>query len=298
MDTTLEEILAFVQVVDSGNFTAAANALGVSKASVSRRVTLLEQKLGVRLLERTTRTSRLTELGSAYYERVSRALAEIDDAARTVHQLQAVPKGHLRITASADWGPTFAAMLTGFTRRHAGVTVGAELTQRTVDLVAEGFDLAIRAGSLPDSSLIARRIGVNRTQLYASPRYLQEHGTPRHPSDLADHECILLQTRTGREQWDLTGPNGKRAYEVRGALSGNDFVFVRDAALAHAGIARLPHITCLDAMRDRQLVRVLPDYEAGNYPVHVVYPSARFISAKVRVFCEYFAEWWSQLPDG
>lgn len=297
MEASLEEILAFLRVVDTGSFTAAARVMGVSKASVSRRVALLEQKLGARLLERSTRTSRLTELGGVYYERVSRAMSEIDEAAHAVNRLQATPQGRLRITAPVDWGPTFADMLTGFTRLHPGVTVEVVLLQRVVDLVSEGFDLAVRAGSLPDSTLIARRIGVNRSRLFASPDYLARHGTPTTPTALADHECILFRSRTGRDQWTLTSADGERDVDVSGALSGNDFVFVRDAAIAGAGIGRMPRVSCLHAVREGRLVRVLPEHEAGIYPVHLVYPSARFVSTKVRMFCEYAAEWWSQLPD-
>ena len=295
MEASLEEIVAFIRVVDAGSFTAAARVMGVSKASVSRRVAVLENKLGVRLIERSTRTSRLTELGTEYYERISRALSDIDEAAHAVNQLQATPRGHLRITAPVDWGPTFAGMLDGFTQLHPEVTVEVVLLQRVVDLVSEGFDLAVRAGSLPDSALIARRVGFNHSQLFASPDYLAEHGTPTTVAELADHKCILFRSRTGRERWTLTGPEGERVVDVSGSLSGNNFVFVGDAAIAGAGIARMPRMSCLHAVQEGRLVRVLPEHEAGIYPVHLVYPSARFVSTKVRVFCEYATEWWSQL---
>ena len=297
MEPTLEEIDAFLRVVGAGSFTAAATITGVSKASVSRRVALLEQKLGVRLLERSTRTSRLTELGAAYYERASRAVAALDEAAEAVTRQQSEPKGHLRVTAPVDWGPTFGRMLTTFTRRYPAVTVEVILMQRTVDLVSEGFDAAVRAGPLQDSSLIARRIGDTRVRMFASPEYLEEHGTPARPADLADHQCILFRGRGGRARWTLTGPGGDHDVDVRGSLSSNDFVFVLDAAQAGAGIARIPRVTSLEAVRDGRLVRVLSEYEAGRYPVHVIYPSARFVSTKLRVFCDYAAQWWSNLAD-
>ena len=195
MDTIdLNRVRLFVRVVDAGSFTAAARAAGMPKSSVSRSVAGLERDLGVRLIQRTTRRIQPTEAGRAYYESVSRALSGIDQATETVADLKDVPRGTVRITAPADSGHRLlAASLVAFTSQHAEVRVDVSLTQRVIDMVHEGFDLAIRIGRLDDSGLIARRLGSVRAGVFASERYLSRKGRPESVAAIATHECILFR---------------------------------------------------------------------------------------------------------
>ena len=284
----LAEITVFVQVVQAGSFTEAARRLGLPKSTVSRRVSRLEDTLGVRLLQRTTRTLRLTDAGSAFFDRVSRAIADIDEAAHAVTQAQEAPQGELRLTAPVDFGIAYLAeIIREFTELYPEVRVDIELTGRTVDLVAEGFDLALRAGTLQDSSLVASKVGQVENGLYASPDYVERRGKPKKPSDLSEHACILFRARDGARRWQLRGPKGTTEVAVRGPVTSNDFTFLRSSALAGTGIALLPTFICAPDLRAGNLVRLLPSYCSAGGALYVVYPSSRNLSAKVQTFRDF-----------
>jgi DNA-binding transcriptional LysR family regulator len=291
---SLSEIVAFVVVVERGSFSAAALRLGVAKSSISRRVSALEHRLGARLLQRTSRRLTLTEVGLAYHARVSSAMGALRDAAELVQDLHEEPRGHLRVSAPVDLGKAMSRMLLDFVRLHPEVTAEIISTSRKVDLVGEGFDLALRAGEMQDSSLVARYVGDSLPVVVGSPAYLREHGAPIHPDDLSDHAFVLFrgrQTRPGHAQLELHGPGGARSVEVHGALSGDDFGFVRDAVLAGAGLGIVPTLCAIDELWRGELERVLPDWRGRPGPVHVVYPSREFVPAKTRALRDFIIDW-------
>ena len=223
----------FARVVEAGSFTAAARDAGLPKSSVSRAIAALERDLAVRLIHRTTRRLQPTEAGRAYYESVSRALAGIDEATAAVSELQDTPRGTVRLTAPTDLGDRLLPpILVSFAARYPEVRVDVVLTQRFVDLVHEGVDIALRVGRLGDSRLVARPLGPVRAGVFASPRYLERRGVPRTVAVLAEHECVLFQSSSGRAVWRLVGPRGAETVEVRGAISADDHHMVREAAAA------------------------------------------------------------------
>jgi DNA-binding transcriptional LysR family regulator len=285
----LNHVTAFVRVVQDGSFTAAARALGIPKSSVSRSVAQLEHDLGVRLLHRTTRKLHLTDAGTAFHERVARALADIDEATNATSDLQRELRGAVRISAPFDVGVwAIAAIVTRFARRHPGVSVETRLSSRAVDLVSEGFDLAVRAGALRDTSLVARKAGRLDLALYASAKWVARRGAPKNVDDLAKHPCVAFRSDAGTMPWSLRGPNGEEAtVEPRGAISADDISFLKKAVLAGAGIALLPSFLAAREERAKKLVRVLPEWRYEGAALNVVYPSARYVPQRVIAFREY-----------
>jgi DNA-binding transcriptional LysR family regulator len=282
----LPEIAAFVAVVERGGFGAAAATLGVTKSSVSRRVVALERKLGARLLQRTSRQMMLTEVGRAYHGRVAAAMGSLRDASALVGDLQGTPRGHLRITAPVDVGRLVARMMLAFGEQYPEVTSELVLTQRAVDLVGEGFDVALRAGTLRDSSLVGRSVGDSVPILMASPTYLERHGTPTTLAQLAEHRFVLFRAgalRPGVGRLELEAPGESHALEVRGHTSADDFGFVRDLVVEGGGIALLPTLSAFDEIARGALVRVLAPWRGPPGPIWVVYPSRELVPAKTRV---------------
>lgn len=287
----LREVLIFAQVVRSGSFTAAARELGMQKSGVSRRVAALEERLGTRLLQRTTRSLRLTDEGRIYYEHCARALSEIEEAEAALGGLQEEPRGVLRVTAPLSFG-FLGATIGAFIERHPEVQVELVCTDRLVDLVEERFDVAIRAGRLPDTSLIARKLGGLVRHLYASPAYLKRRKAPTRPEDLEEHVCLVFGT--GRPTWQLVSPTRRFSFEPEARLIANDYDLLRDATLEGAGIALLPSAACAEAVREGWLVPLLPEWSAEEMPVQAVYPSTRHLPTRVRAFVDFLQERWAR----
>jgi DNA-binding transcriptional LysR family regulator len=292
----LNHVTAFVRVVQDGSFTAAAKALGLPKSSVSRSVAQLEQDLGVRLLHRTTRKLHLTDAGTAFHNRVSRALADIEEATSAASDLQNELRGPVRITAPVDLGVwAVASIVARFVRRHPDVKVEVRLTSRVVDLVGEGFDLAVRAGPLRDESLIARRVGGLELRLFASSRYVARRGVPRTLAELDDHDCVLLRTDTGTLAWELMRgttdpPETVIVQPKRTAILANDISFLKKAILAGGGIALLPEFFTGREEHSKKLVRILPEWRMPGSNLHVAYPSARYVPQRVIVFRDFLVK--------
>lgn len=285
----LNRVAIFVRVVEERGFTAAAKKLGLPKSSVSRSVALLEQDVGARLLRRSTRNVALTDAGAAFYERAAPALTAMSEAREAVVDLESSMRGPIRITAAVDAGVwMLAPLLAAFQTKHPEASVEVVLTPRVVDMVEEGFDLALRFGTLRESSLVARRLSPMSFELYASRGYLDAHGTPKRVADLAQHACLLFRAPTRRASWTLTGPKGDETVEVRGGLVSDDFSFVAQAARCGAGIALLPSF--IAASTDGALVRVLPKYSQAGAPVHLVYASARHLPHRVAVLRDFLVE--------
>lgn len=273
------DMVLFAAVARAGSFTRAARELGITKQSVSERIARLEQQLGVRLLERTTRSMRLTELGATYYERCAAIATQIDDANAEVQQRQATPTGVLRVSAPVLYGRRFLApVVVDYMARHPQVRVEVVLADRRVDLIAEGIDVAIRIGALDDSSLSARKLGEGHVYVVASPGWLATHGSPM-ASRISTQRCVGVRTH---EVWNVAGVRAR----VEPALVVNDLEVACEAAQAGVGLALLPGLVCRDAVQAGRL-RVLFGPEPATVPgVWAVFPSRQHLSAKVRAFLD------------
>jgi DNA-binding transcriptional LysR family regulator len=283
------DIPLFVRVVETHSFTAAAEALGREKSSVSRAIARLESDLGVRLLQRTTRKLALTDAGQAFYERVRVSVSGVEEAASAVRELGSEPRGVIRATAPPDshiFG--LGDVLAEFVERHPQIQVDMALSARHVDLVAEGFDLAVRAGRLTDSSLVARRIGSTDLALFASPKYLQRRGRPKAIRDLEKHDMVFLKQRG--PAWTLTGLDGPVTVELHGKITGDDMSFLTRAAVGGAGIALLPAIHARGPAERGELELVLPGYSLDGGALHVVLPSSAFIPSRVALLRDFLVE--------
>ena len=288
----LDTMEAFVRVADARSFSEAARRLRLSKSVVSRQVSALETQLGARLFHRTTRSLSLTEIGLAYYERCSRILAEIEEANLSVSNLQAEPRGKLRINAPMSFGVLhLAPMLPRFLERYPQIDIDMAMNDRFVSLVDEGFDVAVRIGKLEDSSLIARYLAPIRVIVCASPTYLKRHGTPNTPADLATHCCLTYSNVASPDEWSFQTLEGKRwPVEVKGCLRVNNGDTLREAALGGAGIVTLPSFIVGRDLQAGTLVSLLSDYVAQDLPLHAVYPHNRHLSPKVRAFVDFLLE--------
>lgn len=277
----------FVRVVQTGSFTRAALSLSTQKAYVSRVITQLEAKLGVRLLERTTRSLSLTEVGREMFERAVGILGAVDDAKRTAQKTQAEPRGVLKLTCGVEFGMIAVnCWIADYLQRYPQVQVQAEFTGRVVDLVHEGFDLAIRVGHLPDSSLAARKLGNLEYGLFASPAYLARRGVPLTPEDLATHDRLAFSGGSQSQAWQLHHGHQKAEVGTAPRLLVNNSFAARDAAAQCLGIAQLPLLVVQEQLAHGTLVTVLPQWKRPDVPVHAVFPSAKYLTPKVRAFID------------
>ncbi|OWJ63579.1 LysR family transcriptional regulator [Inquilinus limosus] len=281
----------FVRVVEEGSFSAAARRLGLTPSAVAKLIGRLEERLGVRLLARSTRSLRPTPEGDLFYEQASRILADIAEAEAGVSGA-AAPRGRLRISASIPFGThCVVPLLPEFRARFPAVTLDVSLTDEVVDILAERTDVAIRHGPLRDSSLQARKLGVSRRVLIAAPSYLERRGVPRTPADLADHDCLTFNYRRSFTDWVLAGPDGPRPMQVTGPLVVNNGETLRQAVLAGMGIGRtaLYHVRSdLDAGR---LVELLPEYDPREMEeIHALFLGRGTMPARVRAFIDFLVE--------
>ncbi|MGG7564620.1 LysR substrate-binding domain-containing protein [Rhodovulum sp. DZ06] len=288
----LNEMQAFVNVVDQGGFTDAARKLGVSKSAISKHVAALEDRLGARLLNRTTRRVSPTEIGLAFYDRAIRVLSEAEDAEAMVTAMQEAPRGELRVSAPVSLGLSrIAPAVPDFLLEYPDISLHMVLDDRFVELVAEGFDMAIRVGDLPDSSLRARRLGDVRTHLAASPDYIARRGMPTSLQDLASHELLHYSNLSSGNFWRLLGPNGnERQIRATGRLTVNNGDALLQAAKGGLGIGMFPDFILGDALETGALVAVLPEACPPPLGIHAVYPPGRFPQPKLRAFIDHLAE--------
>jgi DNA-binding transcriptional LysR family regulator len=292
----LERLAMFVRVAEQGSFTAAARTLGAQKSSVSRMVAQLEAELGVALVRRTTRKVSLTDAGRRYLDGARRALATLEETRAEIMRADREPEGLVRLTAPADIpGPLLAAPLAELARRHPRITLDVMLTNRRVDLIAEGVDLALRAGPIADSSLVVKRVGDDTVELYAAVGYLDRRGRPKRLADLAAHDCVLFRAGPGmRARWTLTGPRGRASIEVRGQLNGDAMQFVADAIEAGAGIGLLPTATAHRMVRLHKIERVLPGYAVTGGSLHLVHAPVRHLPHRVALVRDFL---WKELRE-
>ncbi len=281
----------FVRVVEARSFTGAARKLSTTTSAVSKRVAQLEDRLGVRLLERTTRKVALTEAGTTFYDRCVRILAEVEDAELAVTSLSGEPRGTLRVSAPVIFGEMHVAPLVpDFLARHPHVSLDLSLSDRFVSLLDEGFDLAIRIGQLGDSSLVARRLGRVRVLVCASPSYLAKRGTPKVPMDLVSHNCLRYSLVTSNREWSFRTASGHVSVPVTGNFLSNHGGAMGEAALAGLGIARLPDFIVAAAVKRGALKTVLDDCPSSDGGVFAVHPAGRHPPPKITAFVGFLAD--------
>ena len=295
-----DNMRVFAKVVESSSFTGAAARLGMSASMVSQHVKELEERLAARLLNRTTRKVSPTEVGRAYYERCIRLLADLEETEQAVSDMHAAPRGDLRINATSSFGILqLAPAIADFTTRYPTISAELILTAHLVDLIEEGFDVAVHVGSLPDSSLIARQLASCRLVVCGAPSYFERHGTPRTLADLTAHNCLTV-TGTGTSYyrgWHLTAADGT-AMNISpvGNLRTNSEAVLMVAALAGHGLVCLPTYFVGDLLQSGRLVTVLDDYIVPPLTLRALYPHNRYLSAKVRAFVDFLTARFGQEP--
>lgn len=289
---TLTSMKIFAAVVESGSFSAAADRLDISRAMASKYISHLEEHLGTRLLQRTTRKLTLTETGSAYYERCTQILADITEAEEGAAHLTEAPRGTLRLTVPVSFGLLhMGPLISEFLKRYPDVRIDVLLVDRRVDLIEEGLDLALRIGVLAESGLIAKRLGSDRIAITGAPEYLQRHGVPKTPGDLARHNCLTYSYASAGDEWRLTGGDGSQhTVKVSGSLRASNGDMAKLAALEGVGLIRQPLFLIGADLRAGRLVEVLTDYHSEELGIYAVYPSRKHLSAKVRVFVDFLSD--------
>lgn len=284
------QLAALVRTVDRGSQAAAARELGVTAAMVGRYIQALEDRLGTRLLNRTTARQSLTEAGAAFYARAQGILEQMEEAETSAADRQAEPRGTLRVNAPMSFGTRhLAAAITEFGRGNPRLQVELVLNDRVVDLVEEGYDVAVRIGRLADSGLIARRLSPCRVVACASPGYLERRGWPAAPADLLRHDCLMYAYASHGAAWRFGGEGGEQEVRVSGSLMANNGDALMAAALAGQGIILQPTFIVGEALREGRLLPVLPGWRVADYTMYAVYPSARHLSPKVRRFVDFLA---------
>jgi DNA-binding transcriptional LysR family regulator len=295
----LADIAVFVRVVERGSFTLASQDLELSRAVVSKYISRLEERLATRLLNRTTRRLSLTEAGAALFEASRGAIERIEEAEAAVARFQKAPRGRLRVSAPMSFGILhLGEAVAEFARTHPAITLDMRLDDRYVNLIEEGFDLAIRIGTLTDSSLVARRLAATRTVACASPGYLAEHGAPEAPEDLAAHECLVYSYSATANVWRFTAPDGR---EIPVALTGtfriNNGIVLAEAAAAGCGVVVSPTFYVGPMIRAGRLRQVLAAYELPTLGIYAVYPQTPHIPPKVRAFVDFLVQRFGRKPD-
>lgn len=293
-----DELQVFVAVVETGSFTAAADRLDIAKSAVSRRVSALEERLGVQLLRRSTRRLNLTDTGQSFYEHSARILADLDEAEAAATQEHGELRGTLRVALPLSFGVRhMSEPIARFSLLHPRVSFDLDLNDRRVDLVAEGADLAVRIGRLADSTLIARRLFEARTIVCASPAYLERRGTPATPEDLVDHDCLVYGNLSDPTRWVCTDGEGFRhTVDVHVSMSASSGDFLSAAAAEGLGIALQPTFIAGEAIGRGELVPILNEYAWPVSPAYAVYPPTRHLSYRVREFIDFLAAHFAGMP--
>ena len=294
----LTDIAVFVQVVDSGSFTAAAERLELTRSVVSKYISRLEDRLKVRLLNRTTRRLSLTEAGQIFYERSQFGLGEIEAAEAEVAKLQATPRGRLKINAPMSFGILhIAPAMTDFQRQNPEVQLDINLDDRQIDLVEQGYDVAVRIAELPDSSMVATPLAPCHHVVCASSDYVERHGAPRTPDDLRKHNILSYRYQDSPNEWRFLSPDGRySSVPVTGSIEMNNSLALRQAVLGGAGIMLTPTFIVGKDIAAGRLLKLLPDYRAKEVTIYAVYAGRRHLSPKVRAFIDYMKKRLSDPP--
>ena len=288
----------FLAVIETGSFTGAAEKLGTRSGQASKLISRLETELGVRLLNRTTRSVAPTEAGRAYYDRLKPLVDELDTLDLDIRNISQTPRGRLRLTAPLTFGILeLAPALNAFAGLYPDIELDVTFSDRVVNVVDEGFDLAVRVGRPGDSSLITRRLCAVRIVVVAAPAYLEQHDAPASPSDLAQHACIIDTNFREPNRWPFKGETGEvEMASVDGRIRYSNAEACVQAAELGLGIACVPAFVAGNALRSGKLIRLLPSFETAPYDVHVLYPHSRHLAAKVRLLVDFLAERYRQTP--
>jgi DNA-binding transcriptional LysR family regulator len=291
----VSDLMVFTQAVKAGSLSAAGRELGISLAVASKRLKRLEEQLGVLLLNRSTRQLSLTEPGAEYYECCVRILTELEEGEELVTRGSKEPKGNLKVTVPSAFGRLhIAPLVSEFLVRYPAIKLTLHLTDSLVDIIDQGYDLAVRIGELKDSGLIAKSIGLDRRVVVATPSYLARYGAPRSPLELTTHNALLF---AGKDHWYFSGPSGEKVdVKVSGNLETNNCDALREAIFADLGLALRPLWDVWQDLRDGRLVRLLPEYSPPAYPINAVYPSRRLMPRKTRLFIEQMLRRFGPVP--
>ena len=287
----LNDIVVFTKVAETKSFTGAAEQLGLPKSTVSRKLAQLEERLGVRLVQRTTRKLALTDIGQAYYERCARIVSDVAAAEQLVTDMQATPRGRVRLTAPVDLSTRYlGAIVAEFIAAHPEITIELEASDRIVDLIEEGFDVAVRFGELPESTLIARKLCTIGSILCAAPSYIARRGMPASVDELDDHDRVLFTPHARAQSWVLV--NGDATYDFGrpARFASNNVSAVRDAALAGAGVALVSDFMVSTDIAAGALVEVLPEWRSRAIDVHAVYPARQNLPPRLSLFLDHLAK--------
>lgn len=289
--TDLNDMMVFRTVVEKGSFTGAAHSIGLPKSNISRKISRLEESLGVLLLERSTRSLRLSEIGQIYYEHCVRIHEEMTNASHCVEAMSAIPRGWLKVAASVAVGQSLLAnKIAGFYQNYPEVKVDLQLSNRRIDIIEEGIDLAIRVGASPDSSLISRKLCSVDLHLYASQKYLDEHlktAPLKHPSDLKQHHCLFMSDSSHKQRWQLFEQETQHHIDFEATFISDDFSVIHQQVLNGLGIALLPDYMCEQALKDKKIQRVLDNLVGRSVDIYAVYASRKGVTPKLRVFLDY-----------
>jgi DNA-binding transcriptional LysR family regulator len=286
----MTSISTFVKIAETGGFASAARKLGVSPSTVTTQIHDLEDRLGVRLLNRSTRKVSLTEIGKAYYERCMHILADMDEADTAVQAMHTKPSGVLRLNVSVSIPFFVAPVITEFTSLNPGVKVNMTMSDRIVDLVEEGIDLAITTMPVPNSNLVMRRVGSFRLMVCGSPDYFARHGVPREPDDLVNHNCLKYAFSPWGSEWRFKSPDGQRAIPVSGNMEANSVNALRLAAALGQGLIWMPDFLARDDIKSGKLVPVLTEFSCLEFPINAVYPHRQHLATNVRSFLDLAAK--------
>ena len=294
----IADLQIFAQVVKEGSLSAAGRELGFSSAVVSKRLQRLEEQLGVRLINRSTRKLCVTEEGAKYYAYCTRILAELEEAETVITHGSSQPKGTLRITVPAAFGRLhIAPLVPEFLRRYPELRLSLHLSDSVEDMIDAGYDLAVRIGDLKDSNLVARHLGIDRRWVVATPSYIKKHGAPKKPEDLKKHNALLFANPSPLDQWQFVDRKGKaHQVKVSGNFETNNCDALREAILADAGIALRPAWDVWQDLRSGTMKVLLPEYTQPSFNIQAVYPSSRHLSQKVRVFIDLLCERFGDTP--
>jgi len=294
----LNSMTIFVAVAKAQGFTAAAEKIGLSRAQISKSVMLLEQHLGTRLLNRTTRRVSLTEIGRIYYERCKTILHDIEEIEGIANAQTINPHGRLTMSAPTSFGILqLNEVIPQYLKQYPQVQISLSLADRFIDVVSEGFDLVLRIAELEDSSLIARKIAPCKRVLCASPTYLSKNGEPKVPQDLTNHQCLIYSNELKPDTWVLHGPDKTETIKVNGSVCADNGDILKTAALRGLGITLLPTFIVGSDLLAGRLQQVLPDYCPPEISIYAVFPSRRYLSAKVRTFIDFLSDFFGDKPD-
>jgi len=293
----LQGLELFVAIAELQSFSKAAERFGISKSHASKQLRKLEDRLGMQLLHRTTRRMALTEVGKVFHERCKQILTELEEVELSMGQIQHEPRGLLRVNVPMSFGTRYlAGLFAEFAASYPMLHIDLELSDRRVDVLAEGFDLVLRTGLLEDSTLLVRKIAPVKTFVCASPSYLSQHGEPKHPSELKKHQCLLYQYSTSGNVWSFVGDEGPVQIRVQGRFRTNNGDALREALLHGVGICYLPEFMVCEDLRSGRLKALFPDWQHREIFLWAVYPPSRHLSAKVRLLVDLLLKRFSKHP--